>query len=86
VLGGSLRSGHNCGNGSDGCYAQPSDVDSAGARCTLALAALMLTWSWVLGLIELFGGFLASHVKVMVIEGRSAQEAERRHVAQKATA
>lgn len=50
----------------------------------LALAALLLTWGWILGLIILFGGALASHVKVMVIEGRSAQEAARRHVARKA--
>jgi membrane protein len=52
----------------------------------LALAALLLTWGWILGLIVLFGGSLASHVKVMVIEGGSAQEAARRHVARKATA
>jgi uncharacterized BrkB/YihY/UPF0761 family membrane protein len=52
----------------------------------LTLAALLLTWGWILGLIILFGGSLASHVKVMVIEGRSAQEAEQRHVAHKAAA
>jgi YihY family inner membrane protein len=52
----------------------------------LALAALLLTWGWVLGLIVLFGGSLASHVKVMVIEGLSASEAERRHVAHKVAA
>ena len=50
----------------------------------LTLAALLLTWGWFLGLIILFGGSLASHVKVMVIEGRSPSEAERRHVARKA--
>lgn len=49
----------------------------------LALAALMLTWSWVFGLIVLFGASLASHAKVMVFEGRSAEEAESRHVAHK---
>ncbi len=49
----------------------------------LTLAALLLTWGWLLGLIILFGGSLASHVKVMVVEGRSASEAERRHVAHK---
>jgi membrane protein len=49
----------------------------------LALAALLLTWSWIIGLIILFGGSLASHIKVMVIERRSAHEAERRHVAHK---
>ena len=52
----------------------------------LALAALLLTWGWVLGLITLFGGSLASHVKVMVFEGRSAAEVERRHVAHKVAA
>jgi membrane protein len=49
----------------------------------LTLAALLLTWGWFLGLIILFGGSLASHVKVMVIEGLSGTEAERRHVAHK---
>ena len=49
----------------------------------LALAAIMLTWGWVFGLIVLFGASLASHVKVMVYEGRSAEEAESRHVAHK---
>jgi uncharacterized BrkB/YihY/UPF0761 family membrane protein len=52
----------------------------------LALAALLLTWSWVVGLIVLFGGSLASHVKVMVIEEQSAQDAERLHVAHKVAA
>jgi hypothetical protein len=32
-------------------------------------------------LITLFGGTLASHVKVMLIEGRSAAETEECHVA-----
>jgi hypothetical protein len=52
----------------------------------LALAALLLTWGRFLGLILLFGGSLASHVKVMVIEGWSAQEAERCHVAHEVAA
>jgi YihY family inner membrane protein len=52
----------------------------------IALAALLLSWGWILGLIILFGGSLASHVKVMVIEGRSAAEAEQRHVAHKVPA
>lgn len=49
----------------------------------LALAAIMLTWSWVFGLIVLFGASLASHVKVMVFEGKSLEETEARHVAHK---
>jgi len=52
----------------------------------LTLAALLLTWGWLLALIILFSGSLASHIKVMVIEGRSASEAERLHVAHKVTA
>jgi membrane protein len=51
----------------------------------LTLAALLLTWGWLLALIILFSGSLASHIKVMIIEGRSASEAERLHVAHKAT-
>jgi len=51
----------------------------------LTLAALLLTWGWLLALIILFGGSLASHIKVMVVEGRSAFEAERLHVAHKVT-
>ncbi len=49
----------------------------------MALAAIMLTWSWIFGLIVLFGASLASHVKVMVFEGKSAKETEARHVARK---
>jgi YihY family inner membrane protein len=49
----------------------------------LALAALLLTWAWVVALIVLFGGSLASHINAMLIEGSSAQEAEQRHVARK---
>jgi membrane protein len=49
----------------------------------LALAALLLTWAWVVGLIVLVGGALASHITVMLVEGSSAEDAECRHVARK---
>ena len=49
----------------------------------LALAAVLLSWGWLFGMIVLIGGSLASHIKVMMIEGQSAREAERRHVARK---
>ena len=52
----------------------------------LAVAAVLLLWAWYVGLIVLFGGSLASHAKVMLAEGRSAAEAERRHVARKPAA
>lgn len=49
----------------------------------LAPAALLLVWAWYVALITLVGGALASHAKVMVIEGHDAAEAERRHVPRK---
>ena len=52
----------------------------------LAVGALLLLWAWYVGLIVLFGGSLASHAKVMLAEGHSAAEAERRHVARKPAA
>lgn len=45
----------------------------------LAVGAALLFWSWYVALIALFGGSLASHAKVMAIEGRGAAEAARRH-------
>ena len=50
----------------------------------LAVAAVLLLWAWYVGLAVLFGGSLASHAKTMLAEGRSAAEAERRHVPRKA--
>ena len=53
---------------------------------SLAPALLLMLWFWVVALITLGGGSLASHVKVMQIEGRSAAEAEESHVARIAPA
>lgn len=47
----------------------------------LAVATVLLLWGWYVSLVALFGGSLASHVKVMLDEGASAEEAGRRHVA-----
>ncbi len=52
----------------------------------LASAALLLVWSWYVAMITLIGGAAASHAKVMVIEGHSEREAERRHVSRKPAA
>jgi membrane protein len=49
----------------------------------LAFAAVLMLWAWYVSLVVLFGGSLASHVKVMVAEGHSAADAERRHVSRK---
>lgn len=48
----------------------------------LALGALLLLWAWYVSVAVLFGGSLASHIKVMLGEGHSAAEAERRHISQ----
>lgn len=52
----------------------------------LASAALLLVWAWYVALITLVGGAAASHTKVMLIEGQSSREAERRHVPRKPSA
>jgi membrane protein len=49
----------------------------------LAFAAVLLLWAWYVSLVVLFGGSLASHAKVMVVEGHSAAHAERQHVSRK---
>ena len=49
----------------------------------ITVAAIFLVWAWVVGMIVLFGASLASHVKVMIVEGHDGQEAERRHVPDK---
>lgn len=45
----------------------------------VAIAALLLLWAWYVALITLVGGGLASHVKVMLVEGAQPEEAARRH-------
>lgn len=45
----------------------------------LAVGAVLLFWAWYVAMITLFGGALASHAKVMAIEGHGAAEAGRRH-------
>jgi membrane protein len=46
----------------------------------LALAALLLSWTWYVSLITLVGGGFASHVKVMLLEQASPARARREHV------
>lgn len=46
----------------------------------LAVGTVLLLWAWYVALITLFGGALASHTKVMVVEGGSGATAQQRHV------
>lgn len=48
---------------------------------SLAVVVFLLVWAWVAATIVLFGGEVASHVEMMVLEHRSATEVEGRHVA-----
>jgi len=45
----------------------------------LAVAALLLSWTWYVGLITLAGGAFASHVKVMILQQESAHRAGEEH-------
>lgn len=46
----------------------------------IALAALLMTWAWIVALITLAGGGLASHVKVLLIEDAGTRESTERHL------
>ena len=46
----------------------------------IALAALLMTWAWIVALITLAGGGLASHVKVLLIEDAGTRESSARHL------
>lgn len=46
----------------------------------IALAALLMTWAWIVALITLVGGGLASHVKVLLIEDADTRESTQRHL------
>lgn len=45
----------------------------------IALAALLMTWAWIVALITLAGGGLASHVKVLLLEDAASAESRERH-------
>jgi membrane protein len=46
---------------------------------SLAAVILLLLWAWLTALLLLFGGEVASHVQMLVLEGRSLQEVRARH-------
>lgn len=46
---------------------------------SLAVAMVLLVWAYFLALIVLLGGEIASHTEMIVVEGKSAREVERRH-------
>jgi membrane protein len=47
---------------------------------SLALLISLVVWTWVVGLIYVFGGELAAHLQAMVIEKKPAQEVEQGHL------
>lgn len=46
---------------------------------SIGAVVVILLWIWIIALILLFGGEIASHTQEMLIEGRSASEVARRH-------
>lgn len=46
---------------------------------SLAIVVILLIWVWLVALITIFGGEIASHTKAMVIDGKSAEEVRRAH-------
>lgn len=52
---------------------------------SIAVVIILVLWAWVVALILLFGGELASHVQAMVIERRPVEEVEQRHQARSPT-
>lgn len=48
---------------------------------SLTIAIILIIWAWVVGVILLLGGEIASHVQAMLIDGMSLEEIEERHLA-----
>jgi len=48
---------------------------------SVAIVVILVLWAWIVALILLFGGELASHVQALFFEGKSKQEVERSHKA-----
>ncbi len=46
---------------------------------SLGIVIILMIWAWLLALITLFGGELASHIQFMVFEGKSAEEVGELH-------
>jgi membrane protein len=47
---------------------------------SVALVVIVMLWVWVATVILLFGGELVAHTQMMVVEGMSAEEVEKRHM------
>jgi membrane protein len=47
---------------------------------SLAIAVIIVFWAWIVGLILLLGGEIASHAQTMLVEGRPAAEVEAGHL------
>lgn len=47
---------------------------------SLAIVIILVFWAWIVAVIMLFGGEIASHSEEMLIEGNPATEVERRHI------
>lgn len=48
---------------------------------SLAVVIMLMVWAWIVALITLIGGEVASHYQMMIIEGLSPDDVEERHAA-----
>ncbi|MFN3652542.1 MAG: YihY/virulence factor BrkB family protein [Armatimonadota bacterium] len=48
---------------------------------SLSIVIVLLVWAWLGAMIVILGGEIASHVQMIVIEGKSPEEVKRRHEA-----
>jgi membrane protein len=46
---------------------------------SLAIVIILVFWAWMVAVIVIFAGEVASHTQAMLIEGQTAQEVEREH-------
>jgi hypothetical protein len=46
---------------------------------SLGVLVVLIIWTWIMAMILLFGGEVVAHIQMMLIEGLSAEEVERRH-------
>ena len=47
--------------------------------CSIAIVIILVVWAWIVSLILIFGGEIASHVQALVIEEQPVQEVAQRH-------
>ncbi|MDQ3035667.1 MAG: YihY/virulence factor BrkB family protein [Myxococcota bacterium] len=48
---------------------------------SLAIVIMLMVWAWIVALITLIGGEVASHYQMLIVEGMSPEDVDERHAA-----